>query len=382
MGLRVEGQADVHPDLVPPGDVPHPADNGHGRVDRHGRPWPRAATPPPAVGIDWTSGVELMSTEFPEPKWAVPGLVAEGVTLLVGPPKVGKSWMALGLALSVAAGGRALGKVQVSAGKVALLALEDTGRRLQHRLRMLLAGEAIPDGLSITTEAPTLDDGLTDALDELDTAALRLVIVDVLQRVRPRSGSESVYERDYAAVAALKAWSDRHRVPVAVLHHTRKAGSDDFLATVSGSHGLAGAADAVLVMARARNSADATLSITGRDIEEAEHALRFDATRGTWTLLDGPASDYELSDTRRRILDVLREYAEPLGPTAVAEVTGLKVEVVKVRLREMAEADQVLQQGRGRYTAPPLPVTPVTSVTSGGEGNGGNGSNGGQGLPL
>lgn len=378
--VRVEGQAEAHPDLFPfPGDAPHPANNG--RLDRHGRSWPQA-TAPPQSGIDWTSGAELMSTDFPEPKWAVPGLVAEGVTLLAGPPKVGKSWLALDLALSVAGGGRALGKIPVEAGKVAMLALEDTGRRLQRRLRMLLAGEAIPDGLGITTDAPALDDGLLDALDALDTASLRLVVVDVLQRVRPRSGSDSVYERDYSAVAALKGWSDRHDVPVIAVHHTRKAGSDDFLDTVSGSHGLAGAADAVLVMRRARNAADATVAVTGRDVEEAEHALRFDATRGAWTLLDGPAGDYELGDTRRAILEVLREYDEPLGPTAVAQVTGLKVEVVKVRLREMAKAGQAQQQGRGRYTAPPLPVTSITPVTSEVTGNERNGGNGEQGVPL
>ena len=41
---------------------------------------------------------ELMAMEFAPPRWAVPGFLAEGVSLLAGPPKVGKSWLALDLA--------------------------------------------------------------------------------------------------------------------------------------------------------------------------------------------------------------------------------------------------------------------------------------------
>src|SRR5258708_18107521 len=56
--------------------------------------------------ISWTAA-DLLAEEFAEPKWAVPGLLPEGLTLLAGAPKVGKSWLCLGLALAVAAGGRA-----------------------------------------------------------------------------------------------------------------------------------------------------------------------------------------------------------------------------------------------------------------------------------
>jgi RecA-family ATPase len=57
--------------------------------------------------------------------------VPEGCILLAGPPKVGKSWLTLGLGLSVASGGKALGRIDVTAGQVLYLALEDTPRRLK-----------------------------------------------------------------------------------------------------------------------------------------------------------------------------------------------------------------------------------------------------------
>ena len=97
------------------------------------RPAPEPQPLQPAqqrIRTAWTAD-ELMATEFPAPKWAVPGIISEGVNLLAGPPKVGKSWLSLGLALSVAAGGQAMDSVPVESGPVLYLALEDTPRRLQ-----------------------------------------------------------------------------------------------------------------------------------------------------------------------------------------------------------------------------------------------------------
>ncbi|WP_261763881.1 AAA family ATPase, partial [Pseudonocardia asaccharolytica] len=87
---------------------------------------------------------------FPEPRWAVPGLVCEGVTLLAGPPKVGKSWLSLNLALDIAAGRPALGSIEVEPGPVLYLALEDTPRRLQSRMRTVLADRPAPEGLTLS----------------------------------------------------------------------------------------------------------------------------------------------------------------------------------------------------------------------------------------
>ncbi|OLT22936.1 hypothetical protein BJF78_32745 [Pseudonocardia sp. CNS-139] len=105
--------------------------------------------------------LELMSMSFPEPRWAVPGVICEGVTLLAGPPKVGKSWLALGLALDIAAGWAALGSIPVEPGPVLYLALEDTARRLQSRMRTVLAGREAPAGLTLAISCPPLPPGVT-----------------------------------------------------------------------------------------------------------------------------------------------------------------------------------------------------------------------------
>jgi hypothetical protein len=164
--------------------------------------------------------------------------------------------------------------------------------------------------------------------------------------------------------------ADKHGVALLALHHVRKAASEDFVNTVSGTHGLAGAADAILVMTRGRNSADAKLHVTGRDVEEAEYAMDFDAALGAWKLLDGPASDYELGDTRRRILELLRD-GTPRTPKLIAETLGLKDGNTKVTLGRMVDDGQ-LDRADGYYTTAETcyPGNPVTG--NGSLGNSGN----------
>src|SRR5262245_30883908 len=82
----------------------------------------------------------LLARAFPTPRMAVAGLVQEGVTVLAGRPKTGKRWLALALSLAVAAGEPALGALAVEPGAVLYLALEEGERRLQGRLRAVLAG--------------------------------------------------------------------------------------------------------------------------------------------------------------------------------------------------------------------------------------------------
>jgi len=322
----------------------------------------------PTARTSWTAA-DLLGADFPEPRWAVPGILAEGLNLLVGAPKLGKSWFAMNVGAAVAGGGRALGKVSLEQGEVLYLALEDPPRRLQQRLRMIIDGGAAPAGLHFEVAWERLTDGGADRLDKWLTAHpdCRLVVVDVLARVRGQVDDRANrYDSDYAAMVALKELADRHAVCVVVLHHARKSLAEDFIDSVSGTHGLAGAADAVLVMRRARNSADALLLVTGRDVEEAERAMRFDATRGAWTLLDGPAADYDMSDERRRILAAVRG-APGLGPKAIADASGVNHATVKQLVRKMLDADQLDTDGNGRYLPVAATVTRLYPDAGGGE---------------
>ena len=319
-----------------------------------------------AVRTSW-SAPDLMALTFPEPRWAVPGIVSEGLNLLVSPPKTGKSWMSLNLAVAISSGGMALGRIPVEGGSVLYLALEDTPRRLQQRMRTVLGAEPPPPALTFVNACPTLDEGGDTMIAGWlkHHADARLVIIDVFAKIRGTSSSRSgsAYEADYQATGAIKRLADDSGVAMLVVHHTRKAAADDFLATVSGTNGIAGSADTLLVLSRSRTTADAMLQITGRDVEEAEHAMKFDAANGQWSLLEGPASDYGLGDTRKAILDYLREMGAGT-PKDIAEDLKLSRDLVRKTLNQMAKDGQIDTDGHGLYMSLDG-VTPVPAVTEG-----------------
>ncbi|MCX4824401.1 AAA family ATPase [Streptomyces sp. NBC_01142] len=300
----------------------------------------------------WTAD-ELMATEFPAPKWAVPGIISEGVNLLAGPPKVGKSWLSLGLALSVAAGGTAMDSVPVDGGPVLYLALEDTPRRLQTRMGKILGNERAPSGLTLATSCPPLPQGGSEAIAQWveRNPEARMVVIDVFAKMRGNSApGASAYDADYAAVGHAKRIADHYGIAVVLVHHVRKAASDDFLAEVSGTNGLAGAADATLVLKRARGQADGVLHVTGRDVDEAEYALRFYAEAGAWQLLEGPAADHTIGDTRATILRYVREHPGA-KPKQIAEGTRLQPDLVRQSCSRMANDVQLIRKAGG-YVVP------------------------------
>jgi len=306
---------------------------------------------------------ELMATQFPPPRWAVPGLIAEGLNLFVGAPKIGKSWLALGIGIAVAKGGRALDKIEVQQGTVLYAALEDHPRRLQSRLRSILGSESVPEHLHITTVLPKGQETIDVISGWLDAHPdARLVIIDVLRKITPRTDGRNAYEADYDSIGALKQLADRHGIAILVVHHTRKMADDsDVFNEVSGSTGLTGAADATLIVKRARNTAEAVLSVTGRDIIENEYALRWEPSNCTWTLLDEPVELAHMGDTRRQVLDYVNKHPGST-PKAIADGTGIPVATVQQNVRRMVKDQQLGSTGNGRYY-PPDTVSGVSGVS-------------------
>ena len=176
-------------------------------------------------------------------------------------------------------------------------------------------------------------------------------MVDVLGRVRAeRRRDETPYDYDYRSVTPLKALADRRGIAVLVIHHTNKRQDlADELDAVSSTTGLTGAADAVLVLAKTPEGP--TLYGRGRDIEEIETALRFDAARGLWTAL-GDATEVRRTDERKVIVDALRDDGGLLSPRDIADLTGVKVENIKVLLGKMVKTGEVVKEKRARYRHP------------------------------
>ncbi len=294
---------------------------------------------------------ELLARDFPEPEWIVPGIVPEGATVLAGKPKMGKSWLALGVALAVATGSVALGRGKVEPGSALYLALEDNPRRLQSRLKKLIPSGAAPERLVLADRWPRLGDGGLETLEAwlVSSPDARLIVIDTLAKFRNGGNGRNVYKEDYEAVEPLVELAARHNVAVIIVHHLRKLAAEDPLDQVSGSMGLTGGADGALVLNRERGRADAYLYVTGRDIEEEQElALSWDATTATWKIA-GDAEEYRISKERQEIIECLRALGEPAGPKEVSEVLGKTYNNVKQLLFKMGNDGDVRNIGSGKY---------------------------------
>ena len=209
----------------------------------------------------------------------VEGIIPKGLTVLAGSPKIGKSWMALDLALAVASGGSFLGRPVKQAG-VFYLCLEDTEQRIQKRMYEL-ADEA-PPGLYFSTCVDRIGNGFTKGVVEMirDHPEIELVIVDTLQKVRQSDDGSGSYGKDYEELAALKRIADLNDRSILVIHHLRKQkDKSDPFNEISGSTAISGASDTNMVLKKPDGSSTAELYIRGRDVEERKFILEFNHPR-------------------------------------------------------------------------------------------------------
>ncbi len=309
---------------------------------------PPGAKPPLPVLKAFTAS-DLEEMIFPEPKWAVPGLLPEGLTILAGRPKRGKSWMGLGLALAVASGGKALGQIDVEKGDALYLALEDNPRRLQNRLAVLKDSESkLPSRLHLVTDfLPLQMGGMQSLLIWLDKhPKTHLVVIDTLGRILPSGkGNNNQFVDDYQFIGKLQKLSIDRGFALLVIHHIRKQSAEYALDRVAGTTGITGAADSVWVLDTGKGEASAILQVTGRDIETQEIAMKFDG--GIWSII-GDAKDVAVSQERRLILELLKTEAA-LYPKEIADLLKKPHGAIRYLLFAMKKEGQVSNNERGQY---------------------------------
>lgn len=321
-------------------------------------------------------GSWLMEQHFPPTRYVVDGIIPEGFSMLVAAPKIGKSWLVLALAVATATGGRAFGTIPVQPAPVLYLALEDGQKRLQRRLRHMGVTE-LPHNVLFLTELTAGVLPTIEAFMERHAGEAPLVILDTLGKVMPpaRMG-QSAYSADYAISGGLRDLTGRYPGSALIaVHHTRKAAADDFTQASSGTQGLTGGADTILVLTRNRQEGAGTLAITSRDAEENEYSVTFDAAAGQWSL-DGQ-SLVEAADSARRlrstegvgdgmaeIIEIINRHPEGIRRKDIETLTDIKPTTVGSHLSRAEEAGRITKYGRGLYG----PATTATTATTSGSG--------------
>ena len=310
---------------------------------------------------DVLKSAEALRTKIFEPlRLIVPKYLPEGLTLLGGRPKIGKSWQALDIAVGVSEGGRCLGQ-QCEQGDVLALMLEDSDRRLQRRLTQMLGAQLgeWPARLRYATNWPRLNEGGVDWIREWISRSPkpRLVVVDILERVRqllPSKDKRSAYSADYEALITLHELATEAMISILVLHHQRKLGADDLIDTLSGTLGLGGAVDSVLILGKeqrkgrqGRESDNKFLWGRGRDLEEFSVSVKQNE-KGRWDVL-GLTREAQPTEERADIISVLASVEGNMSISEIAQACNSDYDNVKNLLSKLHAEGHVERVRRGIY---------------------------------
>lgn len=272
----------------------------------------------------------IMNTPMKPIEYCVDGLISQGLFVLAGAPKVGKSWLALDMCLSIAKGEKVLGK-ETLCGHAVYLSLEDSLIRLQNRLYELT--DEPSDNLNFAIMAELISNGLPEQIEYCRKRFddLKIVFIDTLQMVR--NESESSYSSDYKELSVLKSLADKLGIAIVLVHHTRKCSDGDPFNMISGSTGLSGCVDGSMVLIESkRGSRKAKLYCVGRDIENQEINVVFESSR--WKVSDEikniepdyfPFAVHDFMVTQKKFKGSATELAEKLSALLDKEVFSNRV---------------------------------------------------------
>jgi hypothetical protein len=270
---------------------------------------------PPA----YHKATDLMQKKLRPLEYPITDILPEGLGIVAGAPKVGKSWLTLQAAVAIATGTTLLGKQADKPRPVLYYGLEDGERRFQKRIAALTDPTTDLSLLAFHYESPAIGEGLEDDIAAfMDTNGEdSVVFIDVLAKIRPPAkGRGSAYDEDYGVIGPLQTLSKNHPgSSLIVVTHDRKMGSEDFLTTVTGTRGVTGAADWIWVVKRPRLEDIGNIYVTGRDIErDVMITAKFE---GAWSLV-GRQAPTSLTTAAKRVWDAV-EANKPADLNTVAD---------------------------------------------------------------
>jgi len=256
------------------------------------------------------TAAELMKLELPPPQWLIEGLLPEGLTVLSGAPKIGKSWLSLQIALSITTASPLFGRAPASEKSVLLLALEDNERRLQERISK--CGLTPSENFCLTTEWQDGVSGLKQFL--LDNRNIKLCIIDTLAVFLPSQDAKgrNAYDADVTRMRELHNLRRDTGTSLLMIHHDKQGEDSDWASKMNGSSGVIGTADTLIRLSvQKRGSKQAKLQVTGRDVADLELNLKLDDTTMSWQIYK-EQDDRQLTALQNDVLQLV-----PLTPASI-----------------------------------------------------------------
>ncbi len=267
----------------------------------------------------------LMNTAYPPLSFTIEKLLPQGIFILAGSGKIGKSWLSLDMCVAVAKGGRLWG-FNATQGDVLYLALEDTHPRLKERLERIGEENSQSEKLHLAISSLGITDGLIEQVKAFlsSNPSTKLIVLDTLERVRNSEQDKSMYSCDYRDINKLREILAGNNATLLLVHHTRKMYDPDPLNTLSGSTGLVGAVDGVWILEKEkRTGGKGKLTIANRDTEGYCFNVDFDKANCRWNFL---GSEEEVQENEDDLFcDLIAEFVtSTFHGTATELVEGMK----------------------------------------------------------
>lgn len=309
--------------------------------------------------VDWRQqGItlrELQHKHFEPEKWIIERILPEGACLLAAKYKSYKSWLCLGLGLAISMGGKAIGQLEVTPGRVLYLDLEGKQQRIKKRTRAILGVQQIdwPDNFHIFTKWPQGSEGIKELENWFSSYPDTVyVCIDVLGDFRrPIDKHEMGYQYDRDTVIPINELCERYHAASHLVHHFNKAKNiaGDIMDSISGTTGLPSAVNTMWGLSKDINDSKITiLSLRGRDLENDEPiALRWDDYLNLH-VIEGPAREVSIGAERKAILEILSD-DQARTPKEIASELGRSVDNVKQLLRKLLTDGLVEKPQYGMY---------------------------------
>ena len=300
-----------------------------------------------------TMDAETLMTIPMEPlKFIVSGLLPQGLHILAGSPKIGKSWLALWICLQVAKGEK-VWELETLQSEVLYLCLEDSFARIQSRL-FEITDEA-PPTLHFAIMSDAIGNGLEHQIETFikEHHGTGMIVIDTLQKVRKTvSANVNPYAADYDDINALKQIADKYKLAIMLVHHLRKTSDADPLNMISGTTGIAGGADTNFVLQKDKRTENtATLICAGRDIEQRELFLEFNKETFLWELMTPVEIEQLIIPDEIFLLSDFMKSATSFTGTATELAESLKLECSPAVLKKkIIKHMAYLNQNNIRYS--------------------------------
>ena len=248
------------------------------------------------------------------PKMLIDGVLSDGLAIMAGDSKIGKSWMGLWMCLQISKG-EPVWSLPTRKTDVVYLALEDREWRVQQRMQDLT--DTPPDNLHFGFSCGQLGAELESQIEDVlkDYPSTGLLFIDTLQMVRDNvSAKVNAYAQDYKDLSSLKKIADNHGICIFVVHHTRKErDGGNIFNDMTGSTGIMGVADTGMILRKEDRFGDnATLCITGRDVEEKKLKMQMRGVK--WEITEELSADdlrkERIPDFVFKVVDFLFEHRQ------------------------------------------------------------------------